>query len=151
MRKSLLGLLITGLGLSTPTYSFILPNLTDIRLSSRISQTLTEQNILLPRQGGPLIRSPHYTEPSLIFNLGTNVLLGHKADDFESYPLHSDHIWIIDMKAEDAQSRMARLHNIAATNRLCLIDKGGVEGISYNKGNSVALAIIALSSACTAS
>ena len=142
MKPALIGLVITGLGLSSPTYGFIMPQLTDFRLANRIGETLAEKNIPLPRQGGPLIRSPHFTQPSLIYNLGTHILLGRKADDYKNYPLHLGHIWIIDMKKSDSQSRVKNLQNIAATNKLCMAEYGQVKGFDYEKGDEVELIIL---------
>ena len=119
-----------------------MPKLTDFRLANRIGETLAEKNIPLPRQGGPLIRSPHFTQPSLIYNLGTHILLGRKADDYKNYPLHLGHIWIIDMKKSDSQSRVENLQNIAATNKLCMVKYGQVKGFDYEKGDEVDLIIL---------
>lgn len=144
MKGALMGVVLTGLGLSLPTYNFIMPNLDDFRLANRISDTLVEKNIPLPRKGGPLVRSPHFTQPSLIYNLGTNVLLGRKASDFKSYPLQAGHIWIIDMKKSDSQAWAMNLRNIAATNALCMVEHGQVRGFDYEKGDAVELIILSM-------
>ena len=112
MKTTLIGLVLTALGLSAPTYSLIMPSLSELRIAPRISETLTAQNIALPRQGGPLIRSPHFTEPSLIYHLGENVLLGAKALNFTTFPLSADHIWIIDKNHSQAKAQLLSLIHI---------------------------------------
>jgi len=144
MQNALIGCVLTGLGLSIPTYGHIMPNLSELRLALRISETLTAQNIQLPRQGGPLIRSPHFTEPSLIYHLGTNTLLGEKALDFKTYPVAAEHIWIIDMKHNSAKSRVEFIGEMATLNSLCLAEHGQVTGLNYSKGDNVELTLISM-------
>jgi len=144
MKRSLIGLLITGLGLSVPTYGLIMPGLNELRLAPRLMAQLEASNIALPRQGGPLIRSPHFTEPSLIYYLGTNILLGEKADDVTNFPHIAGQLWIIDMKHDDAKLRLNSLQNIAQYNQACLKDYGMISGTNYSKGDEVELVILSI-------
>ena len=148
MKTTLIGLVLTGLGLSAPTYGLIMPSLSELRIAPRISETLTAQNIALPRQGGPLIRSPHFTEPSLIYHLGENVLLGAKALNFTTFPLGADHIWIIDKNHSQAKAQLISLDNIAQKNSLCIKQYGTIKGLNYSKGDAVDLQLLTMS-ACT--
>jgi len=144
MKPSLIGLLITGLGLSIPTYGLIMPGLNELKLAPRLAERLNDSNIALPRQGGPLIRSPHFTEPSLIYYLGTNILLGEKADNITAYPHIIGQVWIIDLRRDDAKSRLKGLQNIAQYNQACLKDYGIVSGVNYSKGDNVELAVLSI-------
>jgi len=144
MRPAIIGLVLTGLGLSTPTYGLIMPNLTDLRLAPRLVTQLESMDIKLPRNGGPLIRSPHFTEPSLIYYLGANILLGDNADDFETYPHIAGQIWLIDMKREDGAARLNALQDIAAYNQLCLKGDTDITGTNYSKGDEVALRLLSI-------
>ena len=144
MKPALIGLTITGLGLSGMTYGFILPNLTDLRLAPRIASALDANNIKLPRHGGPLIRSPHFTEPSLVYYLGSNILLGSKATDLGSFPLQADHIWILDMRQDSAKDIQDRLSHIAAHNGSCFTQQSKIKGMNYSKGDEVELAIFSI-------
>lgn len=149
MQRTLIGLVLTGLGLSSPTYSVIMPNLAELRLAPRIAATLTAQKIPLPRQGGPIIRSPHFTEPSLIYHLGERVLLGEKAINFIDYPLQSDQIWIIDKKNSASERPLKLLEKTAQQNSLCLKNHGQVNGLNYSKGDAVELRILSLTACPT--
>ena len=144
MRPALIGLIVTSLGLSVPTYGLIMPNLTEIRLAPRIMEQLKVMNIALPREGGPVIRSPHFTEPSLIYYLGSNVLLGESADNLAAYPHMSGQVWIIDMKQKDSAKRLIWLKATAEYNQLCLKDYKEVTGLNYSKGDEVDLALLSV-------
>ncbi len=144
IKLALIGLFITGFSLSTSAYGFILPGLKDTQLAPRISAQMRAKNISLPRDGGALIRSPHFTEPSLIYYLGTNILLGEKADDFKQYPHILGQIWIIDMKRSDAQERLNSLTKIADYNQTCLRNITHVKGMNYSKGDEVDLAVLSI-------
>jgi len=132
---------LTGLILSTLTYGFIMPNLTELRLADRLKGNLEIQNIALPREGGPLIRSPHFSEPSLIYNLGGTILLGAKADDYTRHPLTKGQITLIDLTRKDGLERVGALDGVAKLNGLCLKDRGRVDGLNYSKGDEVKLSL----------
>lgn len=148
MKHTLIGIFITGLGLSLPTYGLIMPNLNEFRLAPRIMEQMKAENIPLPREGGPLVRSPHFTEPSLVYYLGTNILLGEKADDISEYPHIAGQIWLIDMTRDDANTRVNALKNIADYNHLCLQELTRVNGSNYSKGDDVDLTAFSLTG-CT--
>jgi len=143
-QPALIGVVLTALGLSAPTYGLIMPHLNELRLAPRIVQKLSAVNIALPRDDGPLIRSPHFTEPSLIYYLGTNVLLEEKADDVTAYPHIAGQIWIIDMKQEDSAARIQNLQDIAKYNQACLTDYASITGFNYSKGDEVTLSLLSI-------
>jgi len=136
IRSALIGLIVTGLGLSTATYGFIIPHLSQLRLAPRIMDAFHAHDIILPRNGGPLVRSPHYTEPSLVYYLGKNMLLGKHALDFTQHPLRHDHIWILDMRQPDTPIIRANLERLATQNNKCLQEYSDVRGLNYSKGLS---------------
>ncbi|MEP6342318.1 MAG: glycosyltransferase family 39 protein [Maricaulaceae bacterium] len=143
--RSLTCATLTGLGLSIPTYAQVMPNLDRFRIAPNIEAQLAKENISLPRNGGPLIRSPHFTEPSLIYHLGTNVLLGQKADNYPRYPVQPEQIWIIDEQKPDSETRSKALKDLAAYNGMCLSAIGKVSGVNYSNGDDVDLKLYTIS------
>ena len=139
--RSLVGATLTGLGLSIPTYAQILPNLNRLRIAPNIAASIQQHNGAFSRNDGVLIRSPHFTEPSLIYHLGTQVLLGGKADDYKKYPLQAGQIWIIDTKMDDSATRLQLMQDISIYNEMCLSTLGEFTGMNYSKGNEVDLKI----------
>jgi len=66
MKLSLITGALSTIILTIPTYSLILPNLTQLRPADKLVQLFEQKNILLPREGGPPVASPDFTEPSLV-------------------------------------------------------------------------------------
>jgi len=150
IRSALIGLTVTGLGLSAAAYGLIIPHLSQLRLAPRIMNAFHANDIILPRDGGPLVRSPHFTEPSLVYYLGKNMLLGKHALDFTQHPLRHDHIWILDMRQTNAKKIHTDLERLATQNNKCLQHYSEVRGLNYSKGlsdeigDSVQLAIVSI-------
>ena len=141
IKRGVTGMILTGLGLSIPTYAHVMPQLDRLRIAPKIATTIEAHNLKLPRNGGALIRSPHFTEPSLIYYLGDNVLLGDKANDYDRYPAQSEHIWIIDEEKSESDALLTALTNLATYNEKCLSSLGSVSGLNYSKGDDVDLQI----------
>ena len=104
--KMKLGLITAGLAaviMSVPTYQLILPNLTKLRVADQISTAFKEQNITLPRHGGPEVISPHFTEPSLVYHLGGSIDVTDKANLLDMEAFSQGRIIILDHKRDETE------------------------------------------------
>ena len=135
--RSLVGTILTGLGLSIPTYAQIMPNLNRLRIAPNIAATIQQHNEALSRNDEVLIRSSHFTEPSLVYYHRGQVLFGDKADDYNKYPAQAGQIWIIDAKITDSAARLKVIQDIATYNEMCLSTLGDFAGMNYSNGNEV--------------
>ena len=143
--KMKLALITAGLAavvMSVPTYQLILPNLTKLRVADQIVTSFKEQNITLPRHGGPAIVSPHFTEPSLVYRLGGSIDVTDKADLFDMKALSQGRVIILDYEREDTQAKIAAIHMAAKNAQICVKTAPRVKGVNYSKGDNVDIAII---------
>ena len=139
-QKAAGGTLISVIVLSGLIYQHILPRAEELRVSYKIESAFYDENILLPRRGGPRVFSPQYTEPSLVYLLGTDIILGDKIDKNE-YALANGDILILDQSRPDYAGLMQKLSERFAISGNCLIEKKLIQGINYSKGDPVELQI----------
>jgi len=142
MQLSFISAGLSSLILSVATYQFIMPNLTTLRVTDQIVKTLEAQNIVLPRQGGAEIVSPHFTEPSLVYRLGTSIDVTDKANLLDMSKLAKGRIIILDYQKKDGEEIMEKIRRSATQAGLCTKIAPTFEGINYSKGDDVEIAII---------
>ncbi len=123
--------------LTAMTYQLILPNLDKLQVSHNIEAALQDSNILLSRQNGPAVFSPHFTEPSLVYRLGTNIVLGDKTEEAIASGLKSGDILLFDTASPENQIKLQQLR--AST---CFKDMTNIKGLNYSKGDEVNIAIL---------
>ena len=111
--------LISVIVLSGLIYQHILPRAEELRVSYKVESAFNDENILLPRRGGPRVFSPQYTEPSLVFLLGTDIVLGDKIDK-NDYALANGDILILDQSRPDYAGLMQKLSERFAISGNCL-------------------------------
>ena len=131
-------LVLTGF-LTPLTYGHIFPRLTDLRIGVRSSDTLTAQNIESPRSGKYRILSPNFTEPSLVYNLGTGILLGDKADKAIDQGLRLNDVVLIDERNSADHHSKQYLSSKINSQENCLIQIFVTNGFNYSKGDEVEL------------
>jgi len=124
---------LSAIILSFSVYQIILPSLSHLRISDRIVEVLHDQNIKLPREGGPAILSPHFREPSLVYNLGTNISLKDTYSDQE--------IVLLDMKQDENAASRENIMTAVRQQGRCLTEIGRVTGLNYSKGDELNIAI----------
>ena len=100
---------VTTLILTPLTYQFILPKLDRLRISDNIKTVLASTHMKLPNTGSTRILSPHFTEPSLVYRLGTSILLGDKTETWLEQPLDTGNILIVDTAREDGKALLTQL------------------------------------------
>lgn len=143
--KMKLGLISAGLAaiiLSVPTYQFILPHLTQLRVADQVSEAFASQKITLPRQGGPEVVSPHFTEPSLVYRLGTTIDVTDKADLMDMDAFAKGRVIILDYERDGAKALMESIREAASEAKLCTKTAPPFKGFNYSKGDAVEIAII---------
>lgn len=139
MKLGLIGALLASLIITVPTYSYILPGMTQLRSADKIADILTAEGIKLPRNGGTAIISPHFTEPSLVYRLGTSIDVTDKADLFDMAAFEKGRVIILDQKREITADITANIANAAALAELCLKTTKPFKGFNYSKGDPVEL------------
>ena len=133
--------LTTGLVLTvilTPlTYQFVIPKMDTLFVSRKIEAAIIDSGNSLPRLGGPQIYSPQFTEPSLVYRLGTGILLGDKTDDILKNGLPEGDILLFNTVKTSGKSALQKIKLNACFNNI-----GTVKGLNYSKGDPVEIAIL---------
>ena len=142
--KMTLGLLSAGLStiiLTLPTYQFILPSISQLRIADQLKTVFEEQNIKLPRHGGPNLVSPDFTEPSLVYHFGTDVDVSGKTDLLDIEALKQGRVIILDDLKEKAGPKLAMIKIQAEDQGLCIKTSRPITGFKYSKGEMVELTV----------
>ncbi|NNE57172.1 MAG: glycosyltransferase family 39 protein [Hellea sp.] len=134
VRKSIVtALILTGL-FAPLTFGHILPRLGDLQVSDRLADIIQAER---PAR----ILSPNFTEPSLVYNLGTDIYLGDKADRIIEQELKSEDLIIIDKnEALETHQRLSMARKISDKSQ-CIVTIGALNGTNYSKGDPVDITI----------
>ena len=126
--------LLSSIILTIGAYGTLLPNLPDFNTSERVAVELERFASGVERQ---FIHSPHYTEPSLVYHLGTDINV--KAGDLD---LAAGKLVILDALREETQALKMQLMQSARSHGLCLEYSEPIAGFNYSKGKPVELLIL---------
>ncbi len=132
-------LIAAGL-LYIPTYQFVLPNLDRLQVAGNVRQTLLAHHITLPVKDR-LIYSAQFTEPSLVYYLGTHIQLADSSKPLKGMQFHKGDIILIDRKKPLVSVFENALKDRLAEQKLCTRNMDHVRGFNYAKGDEVALDI----------
>lgn len=132
---------LSALSLNILAYAFILPSLSNLRIADRVEAAFETEAILLPRQGGPLIRALNFTEPSLVYRLGKGIRLGDQTDLSDAESWAAGTIYIIDEVENDGQDFKDFMAQ-AEMQSICLNERANISGLNYSKGDEVDLHIL---------
>ncbi len=141
-KLALYSALTAAIIMSAGLYHFIIPSLNKLILAPRIATVFTENNIALPRQGGPLTLAPQFTEPSLIFHLGREVRLGDQIDTSQIRQVPNGTIVILDMQSDKSAEIAEHLTRRAQDGEKCFDKIGHVSGTNYANGDDVAIDVL---------
>ncbi len=125
--------LLSVLIISPLTYQVLLPSLSKLRLADRVVSEMRAHGIKLPREGGPTVLAHNFTEPSLVYHLGTAVRLGDQIKLDSS--LTPGTIIISDVAREDSMD-FDTAFNAAG---LCRERFAKFDGFNYSHGDPVTL------------
>ena len=141
MRPAGIFALLATMILTPLVYQHILPRSDRLAVSYGVEDAIQTNGTDLPRQGGPRILSPHFTEPSLVYRLGTSIILGDKINGVaENDPKLTDLI-ILDQNQPNFAALLEGLRMAYAAENLCPVQKAEVKGTNYSKGDEVELRI----------
>ena len=126
--------LMTSIILTIGTYGMVLPNLPPFKTSERLAAELKR---FAPSEGSQSIHSPHYTEPSLVYHVGTKIHVKGGNVDRADRPLV-----ILDTLREETPDLTAELKQAAQSRGLCLDTSEPIAGFNYSKGKPVELLIL---------
>lgn len=140
-----LGLISAGLSslmLTVPTYALILPNLTQLRTTDSLVKAFDKSSIALPRRGNTEVVSPDFTEPSLVYHMGTNIDISGQADILNMAALKSGRVILLDQEKDKAKPRLAMLKAHAHNEKICLDISHLAPSFNYSKGKAVKMLIL---------
>ncbi|MDB2437719.1 glycosyltransferase family 39 protein [Hellea sp.] len=142
MKLGLITAMLAALIISVPTYAYILPNLTDLRVADNIMKTFDTEGLKLPRNGGPDVVSPHFTEPSLVYRLGTAIDVTDKSSLLDMRSFAKGRIIILDAAREDTDALIQEIEQSARIAGLCTKTTPPQKGLNYSKGDEVDMVIM---------
>jgi hypothetical protein len=140
--SSLITASIASILLSIITYKATLPSLSILRVSDQIAIKFEKNKILLPRHGGPPVISPHFKEPSLVYNLGQEINISGKIDIEKINNTPKQQVFILDYKNNSSLKLETTIIAKAKKDNFCtkLIPVG--MGYNYSKGRPVDIKIL---------
>ncbi|PHR92548.1 MAG: hypothetical protein COA69_06845 [Robiginitomaculum sp.] len=121
------------------SYQFTLPSLKELQISKQVEMALRAENIDLAQTK---ILSTQFTEPSLVYRLGTHILLGKPQERLANLSLESGDIVILDRERDETEGYEIELMRALKANNTCLQSLSIVDGFNYAKGNKVALDLL---------
>jgi hypothetical protein len=137
MKLALVSAGLAALIMSIPTYQFILPNLTKLRVADKIVTAFKDQNIKLPRLGGPPVVSPHFTEPSLVYRLGGSIDVTGKANLLDMEAFSKGRVIILDHKRDGTKTLIKNIEDAVAKANICTKTSPNISGFNYSKGDEL--------------
>ncbi len=126
--------LLSSILAMTGAYGYILPNLTAFKTSERLAAELER---FAPNIESGAIHSPHFTEPSLIYHVGTHINL--KAGKVDISPGRAV---ILNALHKDAEALNQDLTRAAHAQGQCLERSNSIKGFNYSKGVPLDMVIL---------
>ncbi len=138
--KTAIGLVIALSFILTITgYEALLPKFESFNTSARIAAALGDD---LPRLSGKKLISAAYTEPSLVYHLGTNIQLGSTANFSHKTALQNGTIILIDSLSAAQSGQIAELEAFANDTAFCVKISDPISGFNYSKGENIQIHIV---------
>jgi len=139
IKPALISLICAGLIISFTGYQLLLSNFESFNTSARIAAELGGD---LPRHSGKILTSQSYTEPSLVYNLGTDILLGGYINPLDIDALKAGRIILIDNISTKQKNYLLKFKNLARLHNICLSISEPIHGFNYSKGDAVEIYIV---------
>ncbi len=136
-----LGAVVTAAMLNIFTYQFTLPSLKTLQISAQVKTALGNNNIDTPISNMTIL-STQFTEPSLVYRLGTGMLLGKPEERLANLNLVVGDIVLLDTNRKDTEDYTQKLTEKLALTDLCLTNLHTIKGFNYAKGDAVKLDIL---------
>ncbi len=139
---SLITASLASILLSFMTYKATLPNLSVLRVSDQIATKFEKNGILLPRHGGPPVMSPHFKEPSLVYNLGQEINISGNIDVEKINNTPKQQVFILDYKNNSSLKLEKIIISKAKKDSFCTKSIPVGMGYNYSKGRPVDIKIL---------
>jgi len=139
--RAFYGALAVAMTISIPTYQFTLPAMKQLRIGQAVETAFRKNGIETPVSGMTVL-STQFTEPSLVFHLGTSILLGKQDERLAALHMNIGDIVILDRVRTTTKELEITLGEKLAEQELCLTSLQIVEGFNYAKGDPVRLDIL---------
>ncbi len=140
-KRAFFGALLTSALITIPTYQFTLPSLKQLNISAMVETAFRENGIQTPVTDMTVL-STQFTEPSLVFRLGTGILLGNPDERLAALDLQEGDIVILDRVKPETNEYETKLVEKLAGQSQCLTSLQIVNGFNYAKGDPVKLDIL---------
>jgi len=127
--------------ITIPTYQFTLPSMKQLQIGQSVEVALNDNGIQTPVTGMTVL-STQFTEPSLVFHLGTGILLGKPEERLATLDMEIGDIVILDRIRTTTKEYEVRLTKKLAEKELCLTSLQIVKGFNYAKGDPVRLDLL---------
>lgn len=126
---------VCGLLVGPAAYWVILPSLNDLFVARNVEVALASANKNLPRNADQKIFSPHFTEPSLVYRLGTNIVLGDRVPADPLVNLNAGDMILVDKRDPIGRTLFKSLSVKGEPPLQCAELIGEVSGTNYSKGS----------------
>ena len=131
MVKAIIG---SGAALMMMVFGYLMPGLEKFYVSENVAAMMNERGIKTPLDRDMNLRSPHFTEASLVYALGTQIKLG---GDFGA-----DNLAEVKMGEYLLLDITRRPQIDIAGSGICFDTIGSVEGYNYAKGDELILTLL---------
>lgn len=140
-RPAFFGAMIAAILISLPTYQFTLPSLTQLNISRMLETALRDNGIKTPVTNITVL-STQFTEPSLVYRLGTGISLGRPDERLAMLDMKAGDIVILDRVRTETEDYETKLADKLLEQNLCLTSLHIIKGFNYAKGDAVELDIL---------
>jgi len=139
VQQTINGLIIAALVISFSGYKRILSKIESFDTSARIAAALGPDLSRLSRTD---LASSSYTEPSLVYHLGTNIKLGSDIDIMDMEAFRNGRILLVDTLSNPNKKHLEQLQKLSKDQGVCLKISDPISGFNYSKGDAVKIHIV---------
>ena len=141
-KSAFVAVIAMALLVNIPTYQLTLPSLDSLLVSRNVKDALAESGVKTPVDGSIKIYSPQFTEPSLVYAVGTGIVLGQPEKRLSEPSFKSGDMLILDRNNETTKDFENQLIAKLLIKNQCLASFSEVEGHNYSKGDQVVLELV---------
>lgn len=141
-KSACIAIVALALLINVPTYQFTLPSLDTLLVSRTMKTNFQKAGINIPLDGSFKLYSPQFTEPSLVYGLGTDVILGEPEKLLDNTDLNAGDRIILDREIEQTDELETQVSTRMKDRNLCLERSWEIEGFNYSRGDDVLLELL---------
>ena len=129
-RPAFIMAVLSALIITVPTYQFTMPSLNDLLLSRRVEAALENAGVAIPIKDTQVL-SLRFTEPSLVYRLGTDIMLGKADERIEHLSMSDGDIIILNRALDDTHIYEQKILDKLKPQNSCLTSVAIIEGNNY--------------------